>query len=48
MVPTPNALDGLFERIEKEAEATCLYKRMIYVFYLWLAIPFGFPVRLPV
>jgi hypothetical protein len=25
MIPAPNALDGLFERIEKEAEATCLY-----------------------
>jgi len=28
MVSTPNAPEGLFERIEKEAEATCLYKRM--------------------
>lgn len=27
MVSTPNAPDGLFERIEKEPEATCLYKR---------------------
>ena len=26
MVSTPNALDGLFERIEKESEDTCLYK----------------------
>jgi hypothetical protein len=26
MVSTPNAHDGLFERIEKEAEDTCLYK----------------------
>jgi late competence protein required for DNA uptake (superfamily II DNA/RNA helicase) len=26
MVSTPNAPDGLFERIEKEAEDTCLYK----------------------
>jgi hypothetical protein len=28
MVLTPNAPDGLFERIEKEAEDTCLYKRI--------------------
>jgi hypothetical protein len=28
MVSTPNAPEGLFERIEKEAEDTCLYKRM--------------------
>ena len=28
MVSTPNAHDGLFERIEKEAEDTCLYKRV--------------------
>jgi hypothetical protein len=28
MVSTPNAPDQLFERIEKEAEDTCLYKRM--------------------
>jgi hypothetical protein len=28
MVSTPNAPDGLFERIEKEAEGTCLYKRI--------------------
>ncbi len=28
MVSTPNAPDGLFERIEKEAEDTCLYKRI--------------------
>jgi hypothetical protein len=28
MVSTPNAPDGLFERIEKEPEDTCLYKRM--------------------
>ena len=28
MVSTPNAPDGLFERIEKEAENTCLYRRM--------------------
>jgi hypothetical protein len=27
MVSTPNAPDGLFERIEKEAEETCIYKR---------------------
>jgi hypothetical protein len=28
MVSTPNAPDGLFERIEKEPEDTCLYKRL--------------------
>jgi late competence protein required for DNA uptake (superfamily II DNA/RNA helicase) len=28
MVSTPNAPDGLFETIEKEAEDTCLYKRI--------------------
>jgi hypothetical protein len=28
MVSTPNAPDGLFERIEKEQEETCLYKRL--------------------
>jgi hypothetical protein len=28
MASTPNAPDGLFERIEKEAEDTCLYKRV--------------------
>jgi hypothetical protein len=28
MVSTPNAPDGLFERIEKESKNTCLYKRM--------------------
>jgi hypothetical protein len=28
MVSTPNAPDGLFERIEKESEDTCLYKRV--------------------
>ena len=28
MVSTPNAPDQLFERIEKEAEDTCLYKRL--------------------
>ena len=28
MVSTPNAPDGLFERIERESEETCLYKRM--------------------
>jgi hypothetical protein len=27
-VSTPNAPDGLFERIEKESEGTCLYKRL--------------------
>jgi hypothetical protein len=28
MVSTPNAPEGLFERIEKEPEQTCLYKRL--------------------
>jgi hypothetical protein len=28
MVSTPNAPEGLFERIEKESEETCLYKRI--------------------
>ena len=26
---TPNAMEGLFERIEKEPESTCLYKRIL-------------------
>ena len=29
MVSTPNAPEGLFERIEKEPEDTCLYKRIL-------------------
>ena len=28
MVSTPNAPDGLFEKIERESEETCLYKRL--------------------
>ena len=28
MVSTPNAPDGLFEKIEKEAEDSCIYKRL--------------------
>ena len=28
MVSTPNAPDGLFEKLEREAEDTCLYKRL--------------------
>jgi hypothetical protein len=28
MVSTPNAPEGLFERIEKASEDTCLYKRI--------------------
>ena len=28
MVSTPNAPDGLFEKIEREPESTCLYKRL--------------------
>jgi hypothetical protein len=34
MVSTPNAPDGLFERIEKEAEHICLYK-MIFLDYTY-------------
>lgn len=29
MVSTPNAPDGLFEKIEKEPEETCIYKRLL-------------------
>jgi hypothetical protein len=29
MVSTPNAPEGLFERIEKEPEEKCLYKRIL-------------------
>jgi hypothetical protein len=28
MVSTPNAPESLFERIEKELDVTCLYKRL--------------------
>ena len=28
MISTPNAPEGLFERIEREAEDSCLYKRL--------------------
>ena len=28
MVSTPNAPDGLFEKIEREPEDVCLYKRI--------------------
>jgi hypothetical protein len=28
MVSTPNAPEGLFEKIEREPEITCLYKRL--------------------
>jgi hypothetical protein len=31
MVSTPNAPDGLFEKIEKEPEASCIYKRLFLV-----------------
>jgi hypothetical protein len=31
MVSTPNAPEGLFERIEKEAADTCLYKRLLTI-----------------
>ena len=29
MVSTPNGPDGLFEKIEKEPEETCIYKRLL-------------------
>jgi hypothetical protein len=29
MVSTPNGPGGLFERIEKEPEETCIYKRLL-------------------
>ena len=29
MVSTPYAPDGLFDRIEKESEETCIYKRIL-------------------
>src|SRR5919109_4556254 len=43
MVSTPNAPEGLFERIEKESEDACLYKRIFlhytyyidYIIFLW-------------
>lgn len=34
MVSTPNAPEGLFERIEREREDSCLYKRL-YLEYHW-------------
>jgi hypothetical protein len=37
MVSTPNAPDGLFEHIEKEAEDTCLYKRLFLDYTYGLA-----------
>jgi aromatic ring-cleaving dioxygenase len=40
MVSTPNAPDGLFERIEQEPEATCLYKR------LFLDYTYGLPDKI--
>src|SRR5947209_17788946 len=30
MVSTPNAPDGLFERMEKEPEKSCIYKRLFF------------------
>ena len=32
MVSTPNALGGLFEKIQKEPEETCIYKRLFLDF----------------
>lgn len=37
MVSTPDAPDGLFEKIEKEPEETCLYKRLKMDYTLALA-----------
>jgi hypothetical protein len=37
MVSTPNAPDELFERIEKESEGICLYKRIFLDYTLVLA-----------
>jgi hypothetical protein len=37
MVSTPNAPDGLFERIEIETEDTCLYKRIFLDYTMALA-----------
>jgi late competence protein required for DNA uptake (superfamily II DNA/RNA helicase) len=36
MVSTPNAPEGLFERIEKESEDTCLYKRIFLIILMAL------------
>jgi hypothetical protein len=36
MVSTPNAPGGLFERIEKEPEETCLYKRFSLTIHMVL------------
>ncbi|MFL6362694.1 MAG: hypothetical protein ACJ709_04540 [Nitrososphaeraceae archaeon] len=36
MVSTPNAPEGLFERIEKEAEDTCLYKQYFLIILMEL------------
>lgn len=38
-VSTPNAPDGLFERIEKEPEDTCLYKRLFLDYSYGLGQP---------
>jgi hypothetical protein len=36
MVSTPNAPDGLFERIEKEPEEACIYKRLFWIILMAL------------
>ena len=36
MVSTPNNPGGLFERIEKESEDTCLYKRLALLYHYGL------------
>ena len=38
MVSTPNAPDGLFERIEKEPEETCLYRRLFLDYHTDLVL----------
>jgi hypothetical protein len=37
MVSTPNAPEGLFERVEKDPEDTCLYKRIFLDYTMVLA-----------
>ena len=36
MVSTPNAPNGLFEKIEKEPEETCIYRPFIIRLFLWI------------
>jgi hypothetical protein len=37
MVSTPNAPNGLFEKIEKEPEETCIYKHLFWTILMALA-----------